>query len=116
MAFLFLGLVQIDESAFPMLLFGTLHQNFISGDHLGIYSEKSAPGLVLAMGAHDVTADGYINYRAQGDVYYSRNGGLSFSKILDGAHMCSFLDEGIVIICVPSYAPTNRFLYAQTVR
>jgi len=45
-----------------------------------------------------------------GDVYYSRNGGRIFSKILSGKNYCKLLDEGGIIVCVPGDNPTN-FLY-----
>jgi len=51
----------------------------------------------------------YIDGSAPGNVYVSRNGGMSFKKTLDGVHYCRFLDEGTIAICAPGYNYTTFF-------
>ena len=103
----------VDESATPFVLYGDFHSSS-SGSHLGVYSEQSAPGMVLAVGSYGVQFVSYISGSVTtGDVYYSRNGGKSFTQILTGLHFCRVLDEGGVIICLPgSDAGTNVFKYS----
>ena len=50
-----------------------------------------------------MTPTHYIDGSAPGNVYVSRNGGMSFKKTLDGVHYCRFLDEGTITICAPGY-------------
>jgi len=102
----------VDESKTPFVLYGDFH-SYSANSHMGIYSEESAPGSVLAVGSYGVGFVSYITGAVTtGDVFYSRNGGKTFAKILAGIHFCRVLDEGGIIICIPGSGPTNLFKYS----
>ena len=72
----------------------------------------AALALGVSTGGTNVTVAQYRAGSLDGDVYVSRNGGLSFKKTLDDVHYCRFLDQGTVTVCVPGYEFTTRLLYA----
>jgi len=67
--------------------------------------------MIIALGSENITLSAYENGSQDGDMYFSRNGGVSFRKVIPGTNYCRFLDEGAAIVCAPGYAPTNTLSY-----
>lgn len=93
-----------------LVLFGATHST-TSRTHTGFYSSATAPGMILAVGSENISVADFQTGNKEGDMYFSRNGGVSFRKVLNSTNFCRFIDEGAAIVCV-DIDQTNSLFYS----
>ena len=77
-------------------------------DHRHTYSSSSAVGLVMGVG----NVGSHLTRKASGDLFMSRDGGISWTSIRKGPHMWEYGDQGSVIVIVEELGHTNIVSYS----
>ncbi|KAI8814666.1 hypothetical protein BJ742DRAFT_184196 [Cladochytrium replicatum] len=76
--------------------------------NLGIHSTPTAPGLFMAVGN---VGSRLLDYN-EGNVYLTRDGGVSWNEVRKDAHKWAFGDHGGIIVMVNDERPTNTLVYS----
>jgi hypothetical protein len=73
------------------------------------YSHQNAIGMIMGVG----NLGNQLKFDAQEiNTYMSRDGGLTWSEIMNGAHILEFGDHGGLIVMAPIFKPTKTILYS----
>jgi hypothetical protein len=73
------------------------------------YSHANAVGLIMGVG----NLGTQLKYdQAEINTYFSRDGGLNWIEIMNGAHILEFGDHGGIIVMAPIFKPTKTILYS----
>ncbi|KNC82871.1 hypothetical protein SARC_04850 [Sphaeroforma arctica JP610] len=85
--------------------------NYVSQATMGlqpIFSLENAAGLVIAHG----TIGRYLSTNAQTSLFLSRDGGFTWTMILDGAYTFAVADHGGLLVAIPVGKKQNSILFS----
>ncbi|KAK1073256.1 vacuolar protein sorting/targeting protein PEP1 [Friedmanniomyces endolithicus] len=72
------------------------------------FSSPSAVGLMIGTG----NVGEFLGYKKDADTFATRDGGMTWTLVLEGTWMWEFGDQGSILVMVKEGEPTNKLMYS----